>query len=288
MKKIKVLHLTPPDSHGGGIGSYIFGHYRYMNQERFQFDFLTRDKELEYAPEYSDFSYKVHLLPCTAGENQALFASQIEQILDEGYDILHLHTSFWTGFLLEEIAMRKGIRKVIVHAHSSYVEEKNPEKRELLLKRHWKLKEDFSEKYATDLCACSKLAADWLFGPQIPRSRIRIMKNAIETEKYRFNQEAREQIRKSLGLEKKIVLGTVGRSSYSKNHEFLIKLIAALKKERQDVCLLIVGSGNLEQELKRMIKEENLGGGAGYTCRMESRYQRLSVCHGLLFASFQV
>lgn len=258
MEKIKVLHLTPPDSHGGGIGSYIFGHYRYMDQERFQFDFLTRDKGLKNAEEYSEFSYRVHLLPCTAGENRELFISQIGQILDEGYDILHLHTSFWTGFLLEEIAMKKGIRKVIVHAHSSFVEEADGEKRELLLKHHVQLKEEFSEKYATDLCACSKLAADWLFGPQIPRSKIRIMKNAIETEKYRFNQKMREQVREKLGLDGKIVLGTTGRISYAKNHEFLIELFSVVRKERQDVCLLIVGSGNLELELKWMIGRYHL------------------------------
>ena len=55
MNPIRILHLTPPGF--GGIDSYIFGHYRHMDQQRFRFDFMTQNLELENAEQYQDFSW---------------------------------------------------------------------------------------------------------------------------------------------------------------------------------------------------------------------------------------
>ena len=94
-------------------------------------------------------------------------------------------------------------------------------------------------EYATDVCACSVLAADWLFGSKIPRDRIRILPNAVDAGKYRFDPIRRQIIRESLNLEGRIVIGNVGRYSYQKNQEFLIKAIFGSSISQHIVTILI-------------------------------------------------
>lgn len=257
MRQMKVLHLVPPGF--GGIDAYIFSHYKYMDRKKFRFDFLTQNAGLESAPQYRDFPYAVRLLPTTAGKDRALFERAVKGILAEGYDVFHLHTSFWTGFLLEELAREAGVPRVILHAHSSFIDEPDPEKRMTLLSRHEELKRAFPANLASDYCACSKKAAGWLFGPQIPKERIRMMKNAIEPERFRFHRPGRDALRAELGLDDgALVLGTVGRLSFQKNHAFLMDVFEAFQKIRPDSRLLIIGDGELRGELERQIRERRL------------------------------
>lgn len=257
MKPIKILHLTPPCGLGG-IDFYIFSHYRHMNQERFRFTCMTQNRGLRDAEEFRDFPFDVKLLPTAAAQNPGLFAERVREILMEGYDVLHLHTSYWTGFLIEEIAKEAGVPKIIVHSHSTSVDVNEPEKRENLLKRHEEVKQAFSPDLATDFCACSWKAADWLFGEQIPRNKIRIMKNAIEVERFRFNPEVRERIRTELGLGNSLVLGTVGRLAYQKNHTFLIEVFQEFHKKHRNAKLIIVGDGDLRRNLENQICKNGL------------------------------
>lgn len=253
MKPIRVLHLASPGI--GGIENYIFSHYKYMDRSRFKFDFLTQNRGLKNAKEFQQFNYEVKLLPTTAAKDRELFIREVKEILTEGrYDVFHLNTCYWTGFLLEEIAQEVGVPKVIVHSHSSFIDENDPDKRERLLRRHEEIKAVFPAGLATDFWACSGTAADWLFGPQIPREQIRIMKNAIELERFQFSRQKREQIRAELGLENSLVLGTTGRLTYSKNHLFLIEVFAAFLKVHPSAKLLVIGDGELRPEIEKQIQ----------------------------------
>ena len=256
MKPIKILQLVSPGF--GGIESFVFNHYKYMDQEKFQFDFLTQNKALAGAEQYRDFHYKVHLLQTTAGQNRDKFIQRIQEIFNERYDVLHLNNCFWTGFLLEELAQEAGIPKVIVHSHSTFIDEPDETKRSALLLRHEEVKKAFPAELATDFWACSQLAADWLFGPQILKDQIHIINNAIEVEKYRFDAQKRHEIREQLKLDDNFVLGTVGRLSYQKNHSFLIDVFSKFHQKRPRSKLIIVGDGELREDLTKQICDRHL------------------------------
>jgi len=257
VKQTRVLHLVSKTF--GGIESYVFGCYRHINRDRFQFDFLTQNPRLKDAEQYNDLPYQVHLLRTTAAQGKDRFARQIREILENGkYDILHLHTSYWTGFLIEEIAKDVGIQKIIVHSHNSSVEENDDQKRPLLLQRHEELKKAFTPDLATDFWACSQLAADWLFGPQIPREKIKIMKNGIEVSTYRFDPRKRAAIRTTLSVQDTFVLGTVGRLSYQKNQEFLIDLFEEFYRKYSNSKLLLLGDGERRKQIELRIQEKHL------------------------------
>ena len=107
--------------------------------------------------------------------------------------------------------MELRIPGVIVHSHSAGVDEGTPREREERIRVHESFKRQFSMRYATDVWACSRLAADWLYGEAVPRDRIRIMPNAIDTGKYRYQPEKRDQMREQLGISNKFVVGNIGR-----------------------------------------------------------------------------
>ena len=204
----------------------------------------------------------------------------MKRVLSNQYNIFHIHTSYWTGFLLEELAKQAGIKKVIVHAHASFVDEADPQKRKPLLERHEEIKRDFPPDLATDFWACSQLAADWLFGAQIPKSKIRIMKNAIEVERFRFDEARREALRHELGLDGALVLGTAGRFAYSKNYDFLLDVFAGFYRKNPRARLLLLGDGELREDLERQIRENRLEDAVlllGWRTNMEAYFQAMDL-----------
>ena len=254
----RILHMTPPIVNNG-VYKYIFSHLKYIDKSKYEFAFLTQAKaDLEATEEYKEYGFQIHNFTTTQRENPEKFRQEIVDILSSGYDVLHLHTSFWRGFLIEEIAMELGVPKVIVHSHSSNVDIDNPKKRMQIYENHLKFKALFTKEYATDFWACSNMAADWLFNDEIPREEIIIMKNAIELKKFAYDEEKRNDYRKRLGLEGKFVIGNTCRFEYQKNHEFLIKVFEKVHRVNPQAVLLLVGGGQKLSYIKNLVKRYNI------------------------------
>ena len=63
----------------------------------------------------------------------------------------------------------------------------------------------------SDYFACSKRAGEWLFGKRISNSgKITVLNNAVDTEKFKINEEIRHKMREELGIEGKKVIGHIG------------------------------------------------------------------------------
>lgn len=257
-EKIKILHMTSPDINNG-VYRYIFNHMCYMDMQKYQFEFLTKGAEaLRATKEYKQYGFPVYALHNTQRGSQEGLRREIADILSRGYDAIHLHTSSWRGFLIEQVAMEMGISQVIVHSHSSGIDVMDESERKKQMEEHERYKDQFTMEYATDVCACSNLAAQWLFSKNIPRDRIQILPNAIDVKKYRFDPEKRQRIRKDLNLENRTVVGTVGRYSYQKNQEFLIRAFAQAHSRNPSLFLLCLGQGELLEHLKRLVSQFNI------------------------------
>lgn len=246
----KILHMTPPDIHNG-VYRYIFNHMQYMNLEQYPCAFLTKGaKELRKTLEYKKYGFDIYELKGTQREDEAKFREEIIDILNNRFDILHLHTSTWRGFLIEEIAMEYGVPRVIVHSHSTDIDEENVKERKHRMDTHEYYKERFSMKYATDVWACSKLAGEWLYGDLISKERIQVMPNAIDTEKYSYNINIRKKIRERFDLKDKFVVGNLGRYCYQKNQEFLLRFFSKACKKNETLHLLCLGEGEALPQLR--------------------------------------
>ena len=101
--------------------------------------------------------------------------------------------------------------------------------------------------------ACSKEAGEWLFGN---KKKVNVIPNGIELEKYVYDENIRNRVRKEFSiLKEEILIGNVGRLEEQKNQLFLIK---ALKKLDSKYKLIIIGEGKLRENLVREIKADAL------------------------------
>ncbi len=257
---MKILHMTPADV-SNGVYHYIFSHMAHMDTGKFRFSFLTKGAQgLRQTGECREYGFPVHMLHTVQRDGRQAMEREIREVLGEGYDAIHLHTSSWRGFLIEEIAMEMGIKRVIVHSHSTGIDAPDKKLRDRLIEENNAYRQQFSMDYATDVCACSHRAADWLFGPQIPRELVRIMPNAVDVGKYHFDGEKRRRVRACLGLEGRVVVGNVGRYSYSKNQQFLIRAFARAHEKNRDLFLLFLGGGELLGEMEALAGELGIAG----------------------------
>jgi len=112
-------------------------------------------------------------------------------------------------------------------------------------------------RYNADyLLTCSEIAGDHVFGTN--KERIPILKNAIEPKLYVFNEEIRKRKRTELGLKNETVLGHVGRMDEQKNHAYLLDIFKAYLHLNPRSILLLIGDGELKEELKQKVVDEGL------------------------------
>lgn len=55
-------------------------------------------------------------LPCYPGENEEELSASWNDILENDYDIVHLGTALWDGFILEDLTYGKS--RIITHSHA--------------------------------------------------------------------------------------------------------------------------------------------------------------------------
>lgn len=169
------------------------------------------------------------------------------------YIIVHSHMNTMSVFSLFAAWLGKTPVR-IAHSHSTSAKGKGETGRNIL--KH--MLRPFSKIFATHYFACSDHAARWLFGDDtVDKGKVVIINNAIPVEKFVFNAEKREEMRKKLGLKGKFVIANVGRFSPPKNHLFLIDVFNAVNKICSNAHLLIIGGiGSAGKGIEEHIKEK--------------------------------
>jgi glycosyltransferase EpsF len=126
----------------------------------------------------------------------------------------------------------------------------------------------FSKKYATTYLACGENAGRYQFGDKtFDEGKVFVLRNAIDIDRFAFNEVDRKKIREELGIkEDEILVGTIGRLCQQKNHQYLLKIAALLPQ----VKFVIVGAGPLEEEDKAFIKDNKLDNVIMYGVSMEA------------------
>ena len=73
-----------------------------------------------------------------------------------------------------------------------------------------------------------------------------VMRNAIDTARFRFDPEVRAAVRAENGLGDRTVIGHVGRFNMQKNHTRLLDIYAAYMRRDPNSILVLIGEGELE------------------------------------------
>lgn len=242
---IRVLHILA-NLNRGGAETMIMNYYRHLDRSKVQFDFVVHtSSESAYDKEVIGMGGRIYRLPRFKGYNLISYQQAWAKLLKEHpeWRIVHVHFFTIAGVILP-VAKRMRIPTRIVHSHMASPNFSILEKTGNFILRRVAL------KYATDRFACSNDAGKYYFGN---RSFI-IVKNAIDTERFIFNSQVRDEIRNRLGIDKKNVIGHVGRFCDPKNHAFLVDVFNEIYKCNNDSVLLLVGNGPLQNQIKEKVK----------------------------------
>lgn len=228
----------------GGVEAVVMNYYRHIDREKVQFDFyfyeasaFPQRRELE---QLGAGIYPIPAYSHPAAYHRALYRA----FKSRRYPIVHAHLSTMSVFALFA-AWRAGVPVRICHNHSTA---HWGEGKRTLLKY---LLRPFNKLFATEYFACGETAGRWMFGGRcFDRGRVRVMPNAIETETFAFDPDARLRLREELHIPRDaFVVGHVGRFVYPKNHIFLLKAFHQVLDRNEKAWLLLVGEGELMERV---------------------------------------
>jgi len=281
-KPIRVLHVFGRVGLGGAE-SRIMDMYRNIDRSRIQFDFLvhfsakaTGKKSPTSAelmavrePDFYDEEIKklggnIYVVPRFEGTNLASYRKALENFFAENkgkWDYVQGHMTS-TSAIYIPIAKRIGkIGTTITHVRSAGVD---PGIKGIVTKA---LRLPLRKKGTADYYfACSEKAGRAVYGDKLfEQGYVKVIPNAVDVQKFSYNSEVREKIRKELGItEDTIIIGHVGRFDIPKNHSFFVQILESLvKKAKADnsnkkFVALFVGQGLLMENIKKQLQELNL------------------------------
>ena len=233
---------------GGGVEAVIMNYYRHIDRTKVQFDFIC-DEDSTNIPyeEIEELGGKVIL--CPPYQKLQEYLKFLKRLFREKkYRIVHSNINTLSVFPLYA-AKKAGVPVRIAHSHST----SNPKEwKKNLVKNVLRL---FSKKYATDYFACTEHAGEYQFGKKaVERGKVKIITNAIEIKKFRFDPGARKRLRKEFGFnDSDYVIGNIGRMIPQKNQLFLIDAFAEFRKQEPRAKLLLIGDGELREEIDQKI-----------------------------------
>lgn len=250
-EKIKILFVTPGLNNCGGIESFCMNYYKNFS-EKIQSDFITHDiKDNTYKNYIESNGGKVFKVSQLSGKTILKSIKEIKNFFKQhnDYDIVHCNMANAAIFYLY-YAKKYGIKTRIQHSHQdSYADKISHKIRNFFLVK-------IGNNFATDRIACSKIAGDFLFR----NKQYDIVKNAIDSKKYLYNEVKRNEIRKKYNIDEDVtVLGNVGRLTEQKNQIKLVEIMDYIvNKKQKNYLLLIIGSGDLKDYLESKVKEKGL------------------------------
>lgn len=250
---IRVLHVLGGLSIGGAE-SRIMDLYRNMDRKKIQFDFLIHTTEKQhFEEEITKLGGKIYRVPRFKVYNWFSYEKALKQFFSHHKEFRAVHGHMTsTASIYLPIAKKAGIPITIAHSRSAGVDGGIKGVATKILRR--------SLKHKTDYClACSKEAGEAVFGKKwVEQGKVQVIPNAIETEKYVYDIKVREDMRESLGLAGKLVIGHVGSFRTPKNHVFLLDVFAEIYKRNPAARLVLVGEGPLMPEIKEKAKQLGL------------------------------
>lgn len=235
---IRVLHVL------GGLGtggteSLIMNWYRHIDRSKVQFDFLVRSSDDNYAEEITAFGGRI-FYTASFPRHFVKNKKETEEVLKrKEWDVIHVHGNAAMYMFPLKLSKHLGYNCRIMHSH-------NVQAQNSMFSFIHKFNKMKVSVYATNCFACSEAAGKWMFD----YNHCQLVRNAVDFTEFKFDSDARHEIRKAYGIDEKYVVGHVGRFASQKNHFYLLDLFQEFLSKRPDSTLMLVGDGELEEEIK--------------------------------------
>lgn len=248
--------------HAGGKKNLVMEYYRHIDRKQVQFDFFC-DMDSNSVPkeEIEALGGRVYMIP----PYQKIFANMktMKKIFKENnYPILHGYNNTMNIFAMligKQCGIPIRINESISMGHKD-------DKKELLKN----ILKPFSTCFATHYMSNGEACGRWQFGDRsYEEGKVVVFKTAIDTDKHRFEPDLRRRCRKGLGLEDNIVIGHIGRFTVQKNTLFMIDIFNEITKKEPKAKLLLIGHGELEEEMLARVRRYGIEGNVLYLGKRE-------------------
>lgn len=250
-RPVRIAHIIGK-LNAAGVEAVVNNYYKNIDHNKYQFDYyIDSDSSCKPPKDLIDMGARYFVIP----PYQHLFShikTLVRLFKENKYLIVHSGMNTLAPISLFA-AWMAGVPIRINHNHSTAG--KGEFKRNCL---KYCLR-PFAKLFANHYCACSKYAGKWLFGKNFFNSgKVTVFNNAVDTSKFAFSKSNRDRLRKELGISNKYVIGHIGRFTKQKNHSFLIDIFEQYYKTNPNAVLLLVGIGELQEEIKDTVKQKKL------------------------------
>lgn len=238
----------------GGAESRVMELYRALDRNRVQFDFLVHtDQEGQYSGEIRRLGGRIYHVPRFRVYNILAYRRALCRFFGEHSEFVAVHGHMTsTASIYLPIAKRAGVPVTIAHARSAGVDQGIKGLATRVIR--------YPLKYRADYCfTCSAEAGEAVYGRQwVAGGHVWTIPNAIDAQRFAYDAAVRGEVRAELGLADHFVVGHVGRFGFMKNHGYLIDIFAELCRMRDDAVLVLIGKGELEEEIRAKVQRLGL------------------------------
>ena len=255
-----------------GVEAVVINYYRHINREQIQFDFITCSPKPErYDEEIDRLGGRIFRLPSRSRRPLAYMKALYCIIRENNYQIVHIHQNSASMVMDGVVARLCGVPVVIGHSHNTRCN---------VIWQHY-LFRPFTHRVFKHRWACTPEAGRWVFGD----SKVKILHNGIDTQRFQFNEKIRTNIRKELGLTNEMLIGFVGRLHAQKNPYRMLEIFAELRKKQGDAHLLIVGDGEERPRMIQVCKELKIMPAVHFVGQVTNVYEMMMAMDVFLFPS---
>lgn len=224
----------------GGIETYLNKLANNIDKNKFQLNFLVSgnpENHCFYEELIANGSRFFSVTP--RKENVLKYRADLIDILtNERIDIIHCNMNSLSNITPITLGLKFN-KPVIVHSRNGKLSR---------IKFKTKLLHEFNTfrlpKKSVIKLAVSDIAGKWMFGKS---AQFTVINNGVNINDHKYNDVARKNIRKKLGIEDDYCVVHVGAFRNQKNHFFLLDVFHQIKKLKPKSKLILVGSGRLKE-----------------------------------------
>lgn len=250
---MRVLVYGMVGTHRGGIETFLLKMSQHMSSN-IVFDYVIEEDSCMHEEEIKARGGKIYYIAQRSKKPLKNIQDnyRLLKALKKEVDAVYFNLSSLSWIIPIELAIKLGYR-VYIHSHNAEFIAANSGK-------IYRLANAISKKRVASLpvtrLTCSKPATEFMFGKP---DNVTMIYNAINPEKFAFHAQIRTKIRQELNMkDDEFVIGFVGRLQYQKNPLYLAEIMKNITQCRENVKMLVIGQGDMEQELRQKIREYGL------------------------------
>lgn len=242
---MKVLIVNTVPTGKNGITNVIFNYLRVADGCELTMDMVSMNEPEDiYTNRIEAQGGHIYVIPRNNRNVFSYWKGLKSLVKNNSYDVVHIHGNSHSVLLELSATRAAGCVVGVVHAHNTTCSHVVVHK--------------FLTPLFNALCkyrlACGEAAGHFMFG----NKPFKVMNNGVDTQRFTFDSDKRDRIRRDLCWDGCKVIGHVGYFSEVKNHKFVVDVFEKAYRKDNSFRLLLIGDGRLRNEIEGRISDKGL------------------------------